>query len=110
MCRVERAYCTVLCATQFELTGVVSQKNPYHRYEEINMKRISPGKAIKARCLECSGSNKEVTLCHVFGCALWQHRCGCHISSGVYKARMKASFKNHKEEHDILFVEFGIKN
>ena len=74
------------------------------------MKRMSPGRAIKAKCKDCAGDNKEVTLCHVFGCPLWQHRCGCSSVSGTYKRRMNASFKNHAKEHELLFIEFGIKN
>jgi len=74
------------------------------------MKKLSGSKAIKAKCLDCAGSTKEVTLCHIFDCPLWQWRCGCHINSTVYKNRMKASFKNHKDEHYTLFIEFGIVN
>lgn len=63
------------------------------------MKKLSGSKAIKLKCRECAGgSSKEVTLCHIFDCPLWQWRCGCHITSVVYKKRMQTAFKNNEQE------------
>jgi len=59
------------------------------------MKKYNSSTCIKRHCLDCAGSNKEVTLCHVFGCSLWQRRTGSHTSSAVYKTRMETAFKNN---------------
>lgn len=40
-------------------------------------KRITPIKAIRAKCLECCcGSSNEVKLCSIERCALWLYRTG----------------------------------
>lgn len=36
----------------------------------------SPIKAIREKCLECSGSRNEVKACNVTGCALYAFRLG----------------------------------
>ena len=59
---------------------------------------MTRAKAIKKKCLECGGSNKEVTLCHIFDCTLWEYRTGGHISSEAYKRRMTTARKNYKSE------------
>lgn len=39
--------------------------------------RLTPIKAIRQRCLDCSGgSNKEVRLCSCKDCALYPYRMG----------------------------------
>jgi len=54
-------------------------------------------KAIAKYCKECSGgSSKEVTLCSIFDCPLWEYRCGYHISSNRYKPRIRRAFKQYK--------------
>lgn len=41
------------------------------------MAKLTPLKAIRAKCLECSnGQYKEVTLCPVKKCALYEYRNG----------------------------------
>jgi len=43
----------------------------------IKMKKLTPIKAIRAKCLDCSGgSSKEVRLCPAEGCPLWPYRFG----------------------------------
>ena len=38
---------------------------------------ITPLRAIRLKCLDCSGmSAKEVKLCHLWECPLWQYRMG----------------------------------
>lgn len=60
---------------------------------------MTRAKAIKERCFECSGgSAKEVTLCQVFDCALWEYRTGSRISSSIYKRRIKAAFRNYEAD------------
>ena len=39
--------------------------------------RLTPVKAIRAKCLDCSGQQpKEVRHCPVTNCALWPYRMG----------------------------------
>lgn len=41
------------------------------------MKKLTPIKAIRAKCLECScGQAKEVRLCPIDTCALYPYRMG----------------------------------
>ena len=40
------------------------------------LKELTPMKAIRARCIDCAGSAREVTLCPVTGCPLYAFRSG----------------------------------
>ena len=41
------------------------------------MKKLTPIKAIRAKCIDCSGgSAKEVRECHIRDCELWPYRMG----------------------------------
>lgn len=41
------------------------------------MAKLTPMKAIRAKCLECScGQYKEVRLCPIKDCALYEYRLG----------------------------------
>ena len=41
------------------------------------MKRLTPIKAIRAKCLDCSGgSSNEVKLCEMTECSLYPYRLG----------------------------------
>jgi hypothetical protein len=40
------------------------------------MKNITPVRAIKLKCLECSGNAKEVKLCTMSDCPLFEYRLG----------------------------------
>lgn len=43
----------------------------------LNKARISRGKAIRAKCLDCcGGSPGEVARCHITDCPLWPFRFG----------------------------------
>ena len=43
----------------------------------MNLKRLTPVKAIRTKCLECSGgSYKEVRDCVIPDCALYPYRLG----------------------------------
>lgn len=56
-------------------------------------------RAIYLNCLDCSGgSSKEVTLCVLFDCPLWEYRCGYHISSGRYRQRIQVAFSKNTED------------
>jgi hypothetical protein len=40
-------------------------------------KRLTPVKAIRAKCLDCmGGSSKEVKLCNILECSLFPYRLG----------------------------------
>lgn len=41
---------------------------------------MTPMQAIKAKCIECSESAREVKLCPVKDCALWNFRTGHNLS------------------------------
>jgi hypothetical protein len=50
------------------------------------MKRLSPMKAIRAKCLDCCCDQQaEVRRCEILTCPLWRYRMG-------------------REEHDELYV------
>jgi len=53
---------------------------------------------IRLKCLECSGSTKEVNLCHLFDCPLWEWRFGCGYGTTRYVQRMKDAIKRYPEE------------
>lgn len=61
---------------------------------------MNKSQAIKQHCLECSGgSPKEVTLCHIVYCPLWQFRFGYSIKDKRYKKRVDAAKKKYAEEY-----------
>jgi len=62
------------------------------------MKKLTKQKAIARYCKECSGNSKEVTLCNIFDCPLWEYRCGYHVSSQSYSPRIKNAFRKFKPE------------
>lgn len=52
--------------------------------------KITPLKAIRLKCLECSaGSHKEVTLCPITDCELYQFRSGHTARKGMNKGKGK---------------------
>lgn len=69
-------------------------------------------KAILKKCLECSGdTSKEVTLCHIFDCPLWQFRFGnsLFVNKGgkisvnkVFDARMESIKERWPEEFELI--------
>jgi len=59
--------------------------------------------AIAKKCLECSGDSfKEVTLCHIFDCPLWEYRFGNSLKSNPFHARMKRAKARHPKEIDEI--------
>ena len=45
--------------------------------EQLTAKKLTPMKAIRAKCLDCSGeSAKEVRLCPIKKCPLYPYRFG----------------------------------
>jgi len=43
----------------------------------VEVKKLTPIKAIRAKCLDCSaGQPKEIRLCTIVNCPLYQYRFG----------------------------------
>ena len=66
-------------------------------------KRLTPVQAMRAYCLDCNGSDKEVALCPCFDCPLYSYRFGTNpFLTRVYteeerevaRVRMKASVES----------------
>lgn len=61
---------------------------------------LTPVKAIRANCIDCSGGNRaEVRRCNIVTCPLWPYRMG--MRPGTYERRLKkkaeiASIKTEK--------------
>ncbi|HIH96133.1 MAG TPA: hypothetical protein HA348_01345 [Thermoplasmata archaeon] len=67
--------------------------------------------AIRKKCLDCSGSPKEVTLCHIVDCPLWPFRFGYSIKDKRYRQRMEAAKKRYPKEYKEmmqLLLEYPI--
>jgi len=65
--------------------------------------------AIAKKCLECCGSSKEVTLCHIFDCPLWQFRFGTSLINKTFDIRMqsiKTRYPKEFEEIKKIFNEY----
>jgi len=53
-------------------------------------RRLNRAKCIREYCHECAGdSSKEVLLCQIFDCPLWQYRIGGDISGKSYQNRIR---------------------
>lgn len=71
--------------------------------------RIPLQKRIAMKCLDCAGgSQKEVTLCHLFSCPLWAVRFGFPQKSNRYHQRMKSA-ESYYEDGIKDLKEMGIK-
>jgi len=66
-------------------------------------KRLTPIKAIRAKCLDCSGGNNaEVRNCVIPSCPLYPYRMGHNPYiklSDERKAQMAANLPWNKQEH-----------
>lgn len=50
------------------------------------MERLTRGKAIRAKCLDCCGGQRnEVKLCPVTTCPLWIYRLGKEVEENTPK-------------------------
>jgi hypothetical protein len=66
--------------------------------KKVKPKPLTPMKAIRAKCIDCSGDNRsEVALCVVRDCPLWYYRSG-------KKTGMKRNFteEQRKQASDRL--------
>ena len=58
--------------------------------KSVLTRRRTIRRAVGEKCLDCSGGlAREVTLCGVDECPLWEYRTGFHVSTSVYKDRMR---------------------
>lgn len=64
-------------------------------------KRLTPIKAIRAKCLECSGDSvNEVKLCVIPDCPLYPYRLGHNPYIKVSEARKAANAVNLQKIND----------
>ena len=71
---------------KYPLTVIITNKCNKNVVDGGNMIRLSPTKAIRAKCLDCCcWQEAEVRLCTIKTCSLWRYRMG-------------------KEERDELYV------
>lgn len=60
--------------------------------KDMNVKRLTPIKAIRAKCLDCSGdSRKEVRLCPIHTCPIYPYRMGKRPKAGEQGQESKKS-------------------
>lgn len=67
-------------------------------------KNLSPVKAIRAKCLECGGSYKEVRLCAVKTCPSYPYRMGKNPNRKGIGGRPKRFFRKRVIQVD----NFGV--
>ena len=60
---------------------------------------MNKAQAIKLKCLDCACSQKEVTLCHIVDCPLWQFRFGYSMNDQKYSKRMEAAKKRYPKDY-----------
>ena len=64
---------------------------------------MNKSRAIKLNCSECSGNSpKEVSICSIFDCPLWQYRFGYPMKDKRFEKRMTAVKKNYPEEYQEM--------
>jgi hypothetical protein len=69
-------------------------------------KILTPIKAIRAKCLDCSADSEAATReCHITGCPLWPYRMGHRpeiegrpkrVMSPEQKAKLAAALQKHR--------------
>ncbi len=66
--------------------------------------KITRSRAIRLHCLDCAGgSSKEVTLCRIASCPLWQYRFGNSLDNKFFLSRMnKAKTSYPKDFPEML--------
>jgi hypothetical protein len=61
---------------------------------------MTKSKAIQLHCLTCSGeSPKEVTLCVIPACTLWEFRFGYSMNDKRYAARIQRAARGWPKEY-----------
>ena len=66
---------------------------------------MNKSQAIKLKCLDCAGdSPKEVTLCHIVDCPLWQFRFGYSMKDKRYETRVMTAKKRYPSDFQEMVV------
>ena len=66
------------------------------------MERINRSKAIRLKCLDCSGDNMaEVRKCPATNCPLWRYRMGKEENDELRPVRKKAEKTQYFEDEDL---------
>lgn len=64
---------------------------------------MTRSRAIKEKCLEyCSYSQKELSLCHIIDCPLWEYRFGNSMKSKFFEQRMKNASKRYPKDFSFM--------
>ncbi|MEW6195601.1 MAG: hypothetical protein AB1521_10650 [Bacteroidota bacterium] len=88
------------------LNEVKSRNAGFIELKDKTTKRLSPVKAIKAKCLDCSGgSKKEVRECIIQDCPLYTFRLGKNPNRKLKKNGFSTTEKKSigKVEHKAVF-------
>lgn len=60
-------------------------------------------RAVRENCLYCSGGTaKEVTLCHMVDCPLWEYRFGGNFKSNTFKNRMRKAKERYAKDWEEM--------
>lgn len=66
------------------------------------MERVNRSKAIRLKCLDCSGNNMaEVRKCPVTHCPLWRFRMGKEENDELKPVRKKTEKSQEIEDEDM---------
>lgn len=82
------------------------------------MTNITPMKAIRAKCIDCScGEKKEVRLCPIEWCPLWPYRMGKRPAKDAKSIRKNENKKieiasrfSEKTPSEIAVLKRGVKS
>lgn len=64
---------------------------PSKSFKKDNLEKMTRGKAIHQKCLDCSENTTALRCCPVLNCPLWQYRFGRSLQGG-YKAYLDRDF------------------
>lgn len=66
------------------------------------MERINRSKAIRLKCIDCSGGNlAEVRKCPVTNCSLWRYRMGKEENDDLKPIRKNSEKSDSFEDEDF---------
>lgn len=60
---------------------------------------MNRAQAVRNHCFDCAGNSKEVTLCQIFDCPLWEYRMSGSIKGKVFRDRMEGIKKHWPGEY-----------
>lgn len=69
---------------------------------------MTKAQAIKKHCLDCSGHQaKEVTLCHLIYCPLWEFRFGNCLKNKNFNKRMQGAKKAYPKDFKEMIISMS---